>query len=88
MKSTNMVFSLVESVLVMLCRQHNVKLDAKFIQIVVAIGIVEGLGKRFDPEMDILGKAIPYIVKATVADNMDWSLRKRNREVVPKRNLE
>lgn len=79
--------NLLERVL-MLCREHNVKLDAKFIQIIVAIGIVEGLGKRFDPEMDILGKAIPYIVKATVADKMDYSFSKRNHEVVRKQSVE
>ena len=59
------VGNLLERVL-LLCRHHNVKLDAKFIQVICAIGIVEGVIKRLDPSMDILSKAIPYIMKASV----------------------
>jgi predicted unusual protein kinase regulating ubiquinone biosynthesis (AarF/ABC1/UbiB family) len=34
--------------------------------VLLAIGVVEGLGRRLDPDVDILKKAAPYILKAAV----------------------
>ena len=61
----------------MLCRHHNVKLDAKFIQVICAIGIVEGVIKRLDPSMDILSRAIPYIMRASVQHSLSHSVSLR-----------
>lgn len=50
----------------MLCYTHQVKLEPKFVSVMVALGVVEGLGKRLDPEVDVLKRAAPYVFKAAL----------------------
>jgi aarF domain-containing kinase len=59
------VAALLQKVLVA-CYKHQVKLESKFVSTVLAIGVVEGLGRRLDPDVDVLKKAAPYIFKATL----------------------
>ena len=63
--------NLLERVL-LLCKDHNVKMDAKFVQIICGIGILEGLIKRLDPTLDIMSLALPYIVQAAVRDKQKY----------------
>lgn len=57
------ISSLLQKVLV-LCYKHQVKLESRFASVILAIGIVEGLGRRLDPNINILEVAGPYIVNA------------------------
>ena len=57
------VGALLQKVLV-LSYLHRVKLEPKFISVVVAIGVIEGLGRRLDPDIDILACAAPHVLKA------------------------
>lgn len=56
---------LLQKVLV-LCYTHQVKLEPKFVSVMVALGVVEGLGKRLDPDVDVLKRAAPYVFKAAL----------------------
>lgn len=49
-----------------LCYNHQVKLESRYISVVIAIGVLEGLGKRLDPEIDLLKLAAPYVMKAAL----------------------
>ncbi|CAG8457164.1 5853_t:CDS:2 [Paraglomus occultum] len=42
-------------------RTHHVKLDGDFVNIVIAILLLEGIGKQLDPEMDLLKSALPIL---------------------------
>ena len=44
------------------CRRHKVRLEAKFATTVVAITIVEGIGKTLDPDLDLLAEAAPFLL--------------------------
>ena len=57
--------NILQSLLVA-CYKYQVKLESKFVSVLLAIGVVEGLGRRLDPDVDILKKAAPYILKAAV----------------------
>ena len=46
------------------CYKHQVKLESKFISVVLAIGVLEGLGRRLNPDVDLMMTATPYIAKA------------------------
>lgn len=59
------VSALLQKVLI-LCYKHQVKLESRFASVVVAMGIVEGLGRQLDPDIDILKRAAPYVMKASV----------------------
>ena len=59
------VAALLQKLLVA-CYRHQVKLESKFVSTVLAIGVVEGLGRRLDPDVDVLKRAAPYIFKATL----------------------
>ena len=37
--------------------QHRIKLESNFATIILAIAILEGLGRSLDPDLDILSKA-------------------------------
>lgn len=54
--------------MLVLCYLYQVKLEPKFVSVMVAMGVVEGLGKRLDPDVDVLLRAAPYVLKATLFD--------------------
>jgi len=49
-------------------RDHRVKLDANFASVILAIMILEGLGRSLDPNMDLVWKATPYILQSKLKD--------------------
>lgn len=57
--------ALLQKVLV-LCYVHQVKLEPKFVSVMIAMGVVEGLGKRLDPDVDVLLRAAPHVLKAAL----------------------
>lgn len=40
---------------------HNVKLESRFVSVILSIILAEGMGKQLDPEINIILKATPYI---------------------------
>lgn len=42
---------------------HKVKLDHNFISVILSIMVLEGLGRTLNPDMDLLWKATPYLLK-------------------------
>ncbi|XP_071951367.1 uncharacterized aarF domain-containing protein kinase 2-like [Antedon mediterranea] len=44
--------------------RHQVKLESNFACIVLAIMVLEGLGRSLDPDLDILNAAKPYLLKS------------------------
>jgi len=42
--------------------RHKVRLDANFSSVVIAIAIVEGLGRSLDPQLDLVRRAMPYLL--------------------------
>lgn len=43
--------------------RHKVKLDASFSSVILAIMVLEGLGRSLDPDIDLVSKAKPYLLK-------------------------
>jgi aarF domain-containing kinase len=39
-------------------RFHRVKLDSKFVSLVVSISLLEGIGRELDPDIDVFGEAL------------------------------
>lgn len=52
----------------MLCYRHRVRLESGFSSIMLSIGIVEGLGIQLDPDIDIISRAAPFIIKSAARD--------------------
>ena len=48
------------------CRRHRIRLEANFATTVVAIAVVEGIGRQLDPELDLLREAGPFLARAVV----------------------
>ena len=42
-------------------RQHHVKLEADFVNTVISILLLEGIGRQLDPEMDLFKSAVPIL---------------------------
>ncbi|CAM9546486.1 unnamed protein product [Ectocarpus fasciculatus] len=49
-----------------LCYQHQVKLESRYASFIIAVSIMEGLVRQLDPDINILSKATPYIIKAAL----------------------
>lgn len=49
-----------------LCCTHEVKLDGKYASIVVSIVVLEAVGRKLDPDIDILSVALPIIAQSLV----------------------
>jgi len=49
------------------CRRHRVCLEANFATTVVAITIVEGIGRQLDPDLDLLYEMAPFVAAAAVS---------------------
>ena len=41
---------------------HRVKLDASFTSVMIAITIIEGIGKALDPQLNVLAEAAPFLL--------------------------
>jgi ubiquinone biosynthesis protein len=48
-------------------RRHAVQVDPSFTVVHLALLVAEGLGKQLDPDIDMLGIAAPYLMKAMVS---------------------
>ena len=59
------VSELLRSVL-HLSYEHNVKLESRFVSVIVAIMLAEGMGRRLNPDIDILTRAKPFIRQAAL----------------------
>ena len=46
--------------------EHNVKLESSFVTVVVAIMLAEGMGRRLDPDVDIIARAKPFVRSAAL----------------------
>ena len=46
--------------------EHNVKLESRFVSVIVAIMLAEGMGRRLNPDIDILTRAKPFIRQAAL----------------------
>ncbi|XP_048196300.1 uncharacterized aarF domain-containing protein kinase 2 [Perognathus longimembris pacificus] len=46
---------------------HKVKLESNFASIVLAIMVLEGLGRSLDPQLDILEAAKPFLLKGSMS---------------------
>ncbi|KAJ1675052.1 hypothetical protein EV182_002030 [Spiromyces aspiralis] len=42
-------------------RRHHVKLEANFVNVVMATFVLEGIGRRLDPDLDLLKAALPIL---------------------------
>lgn len=65
--ANNGVTKLLNEVL-LLCYKHRVRLESGFSSIMLSIGIVEGLGVQLDPDVDVISRAVPFIVKSAAKD--------------------
>lgn len=59
---------LIQQVLA-LCLRHKVQLESHFASILLAIGVLEGVGRALDPEVDILAAATPVILQSHLQSN-------------------
>lgn len=59
------------------CYNHQVKLESKFSSVLIAIGVIEGLGRQLDDNLDILQTAMPYILKASARETIKDILPKK-----------
>lgn len=45
-------------------RDNKVKLDANFAAVILSIMVIEGLARQLDPDMDLITKAAPYLLRS------------------------
>lgn len=53
-----------------LCYKHQVKLESRYASFIISVSIMEGLVRQLDPEINILKKATPYIVRAALKNTL------------------
>ena len=61
------VSSLLRKVL-SLCYDHQVQLEARFVSVVIAVGVMEGLVRRLDPDVDLFSSAAPWVARGFLAN--------------------
>uniref|UniRef100_K3WPJ5 Protein kinase domain-containing protein n=1 Tax=Globisporangium ultimum (strain ATCC 200006 / CBS 805.95 / DAOM BR144) TaxID=431595 RepID=K3WPJ5_GLOUD len=49
-----------------LCCTHEVKLEGKYASIVISIAVLEAVGRKLDPEIDVLHVALPIIAQSLI----------------------
>lgn len=60
-----------------LCLQYQVKLESNFAAILLAIGVLEGVGRSLDPDLDILSASTPFILKSQLLHRKQWREEER-----------
>ena len=43
-------------------RYHHVRLEGDFVSVVVAILLLEGIGRQLDPELDLFERFVTYVL--------------------------
>jgi aarF domain-containing kinase len=78
-------------------RQHHVKLEGDFVNTVISILLLEGIGRQLDPEMDLFKSALPILrqvgrqmgtreaISAVPKGNI-WAMVKVNNDVFTSRS--
>lgn len=46
------------------CYNNSVKLESRFVTVIIGMGVAEGVGRNLDPDVDILKHAAPFILAA------------------------
>lgn len=54
------ISNILQSVMAMV-RGHHVKLEGDFVNVVISILLLEGIGRQLDPELDLLKSALPIL---------------------------
>lgn len=49
-------------------RMHHVKLEGDFVNVVVSIMLLEGIGRQLDPDLDLFKSALPVLRDYTIKD--------------------
>jgi len=49
----------------------QVKLEARYTSVIVALGVMEGMGRQLDPDVDILSVAAPYVLHAAATRTIE-----------------
>ncbi len=60
-----------------LCLRYQVKLESNFAAILLAIGVLEGVGRSLDPELDILTASTPFIIRSQLLHRKQWKEEER-----------
>ena len=47
--------------------KHKVKMESNFASVILAVFVLEGLGRSLDPDVDLLERAKPVLLHGTVA---------------------
>ncbi|KAJ2398583.1 hypothetical protein GGI23_003158 [Coemansia sp. RSA 2559] len=77
---SKLTFSEVFGPVLAAVRTHHVKLAPDFINIIMAMFILEGIGRRLDPDSDILRAALPMLrkwLKEDARNELSWQQRGR-----------
>lgn len=53
--------------MLVLCYKHQVKLESRFASVIISLGVVEGLGRQLDKDVDVLRRATPFVLKAVAS---------------------
>ena len=53
-----------------LCCQYHVPLEGKYASIVVSIAVLEAVGRKLDPDLDILSVALPIILQSRLQQTL------------------
>ncbi|KAK6200159.1 putative ABC1 family protein, mitochondrial precursor [Scheffersomyces amazonensis] len=59
-------------------RNHHVRMEGDFVTVVVAILLLEGLGRQLDPELDLFASSLPVLRKLGVSKEGRDILRNEN----------
>jgi len=57
-------------------REHHVKLEGDFVNVVVSILLLEGIGRQLDPNLDLLKSAIPVLRDFSIKDGAKGALER------------
>ena len=55
-------------------RTHHVRMEGDFVSVVVAILLLEGIGRQLDPELDLFDRSVPILG--------EYALRRENRKML------
>ena len=53
-------------------RRHRVRANPTFTLVNIAIVVTEGIGKQLDPNVDLMGAAMPFFAKMGLSDPAAW----------------
>ena len=70
-----MITYILHALVLNLVRQYRVQIEGNFATLCVGTAVLEGIGRQLDPDLNLLGEAVPYFEQSPLKETQKEVLK-------------